>query len=156
MDLGFSGSFAGCDNVGRTMMRSMEFPNTQRALERHPATDLAPSSEPLQGNDTDLAHWLYCRACGTRITSNDNRITMAGQHEHHCANPHGIHFHIGCFRTAPGCSAVGRSTHEFTWFAGYSWRIAVCGTCHAHLGWRYSGESGYFHGLILGQLRRAS
>jgi len=138
------------------MMRGTELPTARWALERHTAPGRLPSSKPSPDDETARARWLYCRACGARITSSDSRITMAGQHEHHCANPHGIYFHIGCFRSAPGCAAVGRSTHEFTWFAGYSWRIAVCGACHAHLGWRYSGENGHFHGLILDQLRKAS
>ncbi len=97
---------------------------------------------------------IVCRACGATITQPDQAISIAGAHRHTFANPHGIVFEIGCFRNAPGCAHVGPATDDFTWFAGYLWRIAICGVCHEHLGWRYvlSGQAEGFHGLIVDKL----
>ena len=78
---------------------------------------------------------------------------MAGSHAHRFTNPVGYVYEIGCFRAAPGCGHVGEFIAEHTWFAGYSWQIAVCGGCGEHLGWRYRGaEAGMFYGLITGRL----
>jgi hypothetical protein len=98
---------------------------------------------------------LFCAACRHPVTHQDERIQVHGGHEHRFANPQGIHFHIGCFREAAGCLAVGAATPEFTWFAGYAWRIALCAHCRAHLGWRFEAPQDYFHGLIIDRLTSA-
>ena len=95
---------------------------------------------------------LFCAACRHFITRQDERIPVQGGHEHRFTNPHGITYHIGCYREAAGCSVVGESTAEFTWFPGYAWRIALCANCRTHLGWRFQSEDDYFHGLIVNRL----
>ncbi|HEU5338777.1 MAG TPA: cereblon family protein [Sulfuricaulis sp.] len=95
---------------------------------------------------------LFCAACRHPITHQDERIPVQGGHEHRFTNPHGITYHIGCYREAAGCSVVGESTAEFTWFPGYAWRIALCANCQTHLGWRFQTAGEYFHGLILNRL----
>ena len=98
---------------------------------------------------------LFCAACRHPVTHQDERIQIQGGHEHHFANPQGIRFHIGCFRDAGGCAAVGDATMEHTWFRGYAWRIALCTHCRAHLGWRFETAGEYFHGLIIEHLTSA-
>ena len=94
-----------------------------------------------------------CRECGWIITYVSSKTSVQGAHMHTFANPHGIVYEIGCFSDAPGCAHAGPSTPEFTWFAGFSWRVAVCGKCLAHLGWRFTAKSGAgFYGLILDRL----
>ena len=96
---------------------------------------------------------LYCAKCRRLITREDQRIRIQGMHEHVFSNPQGLVFRIGCFATAPGCGHVGAPTEEWTWFPGHQWQIAVCGSCGAHIGWRYiSGDGNLFHGLILWSL----
>ncbi len=95
---------------------------------------------------------IVCRACGFAVCHPDDAITVSGAHRHTFANPHGIVFEIGCFRNAPGCTRVGEASDDFTWFAGYRWRIAICAGCHRHLGWRFEGTGDSFHGLILDRL----
>ena len=95
---------------------------------------------------------LFCAACRHSITHQDERIPVQGGHEHRFTNPHGITYQIGCYREAAGCSVVGESTAEFTWFPGYAWRIALCANCQTHLGWRFQKSGEYFHGLILNRL----
>ncbi len=98
---------------------------------------------------------LFCAACRHPVTHQDERIPVQGGHEHRFTNLHGITYHIGCYREAVGCSAVGESTAEFTWFPGYAWRIVLCANCRAHLGWRFQSGGEYFHGLIVNRLTSA-
>ncbi len=96
---------------------------------------------------------LLCRACGQAITRSAERVSVDGAHHHTFANPHGIVFEIGCFASAPGCGTAGPASDEFTWFAGYRWRVALCGGCLTHLGWRFAARGGHaFFGLIVERL----
>ena len=95
---------------------------------------------------------LCCSTCGQIITHDQERITIDGSHAHHFTNPHGIAFHIGCFRTISGCLENGLPTEEFTWFSGYAWRIVHCGSCRQHMGWSFHSENDIFFGLILDRL----
>ena len=97
---------------------------------------------------------VVCRQCLNEITSVNQTKEIHGSHTHTFANPEGIVFEIGCYGDAWGCGYIGPASAEFTWFAGYVWRIAVCTNCHAHLGWRFSTSDGYFfHGLITSRIR---
>ena len=95
---------------------------------------------------------LFCAACRHPVTHQDERIVVQGGHEHRFTNPHGISYHIGCFRDAAGCTPSGEATAEFSWFSGYAWRIAYCAHCQVHLGWRFQSAADYFHGLIVDRL----
>ena len=97
--------------------------------------------------------FILCRQCMHVITSPSERIVVEGSHKHTFANPHGIVFEIGCFGAVIGCGYAGAPTDEFTWFKGFSWRVAVCIRCLSHLGWLFT-SSGFesFHGLILDKL----
>ena len=94
---------------------------------------------------------MRCATCGAEVTRREQAMTVNGRHEHAFFNPAGIAFEIRCFRLAPGATARGEPTAEFTWFSGYRWQLALCTACHAHLGWRFTGESS-FHGLIAARL----
>ena len=97
--------------------------------------------------------YIYCRQCYKVITRPDERIVVHGSHHHTFANPHGLVFEIACFRTAEGCGYTGQPTTEFTWFTGYSWRIAICSKCLAHVGWLFaSSVNESFNGLIIDRL----
>jgi hypothetical protein len=99
------------------------------------------------------APMIACRHCGHPITRPEEALAVDGTQRHTFANPHGIVFEIGCFRSAPGCAHAGAASDEFTWFSGYRWRVAACGQCLLHLGWRFeAGQGDLFHGLILDRL----
>lgn len=103
----------------------------------------------------DTGDRYYCRLCGALITTGGESAEVDGGHVHTFVNPSGYIFRIGCFRSAPGCRTYGEPTSEYTWFAGRSWSLAVCGRCAAHLGWTYDrGATREFFGLILDRLRR--
>jgi hypothetical protein len=96
---------------------------------------------------------ILCRQCHQAITKPAERIAMQGSHRHTFANPHGIVFEIGCFRSVKGCGYTGVASDDFSWFTGYSWRVCFCTMCLTHLGWVFSLKGGdIFHGLILDRL----
>jgi hypothetical protein len=102
---------------------------------------------------TDRGKFLLCRQCLQMITHRSNRIVVNGAHEHAFANPHGIVFEIGCFKSAVGCGYVGQPTDEFSWFKGFTWQVAVCGSCLMHVGWLFTSSGiDSFIGLILDRL----
>ncbi|MBW2432577.1 MAG: hypothetical protein JRF36_03170 [Deltaproteobacteria bacterium] len=107
----------------------------------------APEQEPEE------EEYILCRQCSQAITRPAERITVQGSHQHTFANPHGIVFEIGCFKTARGCGYAGPPSFEFTWFSGYAWRVCYCTMCLTHLGWIFIADSGdIFHGFILDRL----
>jgi hypothetical protein len=97
--------------------------------------------------------YILCRQCHQAITRPEERIVMQGSHRHTFANPHGIVFEIGCFKSVRGCGYAGSASDEFTWFAGYRWRVCFCSMCLTHLGWIFGSKAGdIFHGLILDRI----
>jgi len=124
-----------------------------------------PTDTPDQKGDTAIAEkaaaqrlpeeeeYIVCRQCRQAITRPAERISIQGSHQHTFANPHGIVFEIGCFKDVTGCGYAGAATDEFSWFAGYSWRICFCRMCLTHLGWIFSSQAGdIFHALILDRI----
>src|SRR5512136_589169 len=97
---------------------------------------------------------IICKNCGNEITTAEYSIDVDGQHAHIFTNPLSITFHIGCFSRAWGCFIYGVPTYEATWFAGFSWCIAVCANCFTHLGWHYQSGKESFYGLIMANLSR--
>ncbi len=95
---------------------------------------------------------LLCKTCGHLITHEHARVTLQGAHQHTFANPHGLVFEIGLFQTAPGCTYEGALTADFSWFAGFQWKIALCGRCLTHLGWLFVSGTHRINGLILNRL----
>jgi hypothetical protein len=118
-----------------------------------PAPRTRPAPEAKRARTLRPEPALLCAACGHAITSERERIAVKGRHDHHCVNPAGLIFHIGCFRDARGCRVRGAATTEFTWFPGFAWRYAVCAACGEHLGWRFDAEADGFFGLVLDRLR---
>jgi hypothetical protein len=101
---------------------------------------------------TNKEDFILCKLCGHRITTSSASIAVGNSHLHTFANPAGLLFDIGCFKSAPGCLNTGPFTHEFSWFKGYKWRISVCESCHAHIGWMFGSANHIFFGLILDRL----
>ena len=95
---------------------------------------------------------IICKNCRNEITTVEYSFAVNGQHAHIFKNPQGITFHIGCFSRAWGCFSYGIPTYEATWFAGFTWRVAVCANCFTHLGWHYQSGTENFYGLIMANL----
>jgi hypothetical protein len=115
--------------------------------------DISVMEEAAEEPEPEGEAYILCRQCHQAITRPADRTTVQGAHRHTFANPHGIVFEIGCFRNVEGCGYAGAASNEFTWFAGYSWRVCFCRMCLTHLGWVFnSGGGDVFHGLILDRL----
>ncbi len=99
---------------------------------------------------------LFCALCKHPITHQDERIEVNGDHEHTCTNPYGFTYTIGCFREAAGCVLHGAATDAHSWFRGYAWQLALCASCHHHLGWRFTSPGDSFYGLIVSRLSAAA
>ncbi len=129
-------------------------PNKKGPSEDYPEpVDLAESDASPETEEI----WIACRNCHHRITRPSEQIAINGIHQHTFANPSGVVFEIGCYRSVQGCAMAGPPSSDFAWFAGYTWQIAICAACHNHLGWRFSGKSGgAFFGLILDRLTEIS
>ncbi len=103
--------------------------------------------------DTRKEEIIRCKVCGHKITTYREKVNVNGSHHHTFANPNGIIFDIGCYKTASGCLNTGPFTNEFSWFTGYQWRISICASCTTHLGWLFlSANNNSFYGLILDRL----
>jgi len=118
----------------------------------HAGSDAAIDIDESDEQEQEDERALRCRRCNAPITTVKERTSRDGQHQHTVFNPAGIVYEIGCFGQAPGCVAPGAASREFTWFAGYHWRVAFCALCFEHLGWYFSGGEAAFFGLILNRL----
>jgi hypothetical protein len=98
-------------------------------------------------------NFVYCRTCSTVIARDSDRIEAGGSHDHQFTNPFGVHFHIGCFSQALGCSISGERSAAETWFPGFQWQHASCSECRSPLGWYFDCANEYFYGLILDRIQ---
>lgn len=113
------------------------------------------TEETEETDDTLDGEALICTNCGSIITFSSERVDINGAFNHSFANPHGLFFEISCFKNAPGCICSNESSSEFTWFPGFSWRVAACQSCLNHLGWLFSSAKNHFYGLISANLTTA-
>ena len=95
---------------------------------------------------------LVCSRCKLPIADAEDRVEMEGGHEHLCMNSHGYSHHFRCYEEAPGCAILGEPTGADSWFPCFSWQIALCSQCEAHLGWLFTG-SDHFYGLLVNKIR---
>lgn len=136
-------------SIGISSVRLFRVPSEKRSNE----TPESIVEDETEEKATETKQLILCRQCLQVITSASERIEVQGAHKHTFANPHGIVYEIGCFKTVTGCGYAGPSTAEFSWFAGFSWRITVCSMCLTHLGWLFvSSGNESFNGLILDRL----
>jgi hypothetical protein len=130
-------------------LRFLRLPSEKTSGES-PEDIVEDETDTTEGDDEE---YIRCRHCHQVITKPSERVEIHGSHQHTFANPHGIVFHIGCFRSCTGCGYVGPVSGEFTWFKGFKWRIAICTMCLTHLGWLFTSSGGHsFNGLILDRL----
>ena len=109
-----------------------------------------PTIELEDTTDAETQESVRCKSCNYEITTPDRAVQP---HEHTFRNPAGYSFHVLCYSDAPGAAEVGSPTTEHTWFPGYAWTMALCGSCQTHLGWWFSGSK-RFAGLIAQRLIR--
>ena len=102
--------------------------------------------------DANFPEGICCAKCHAFITQAKNAIAVEGQHQHRVTNPMGTTFNIGTYSKAE-CKVESETVSEYSWFAGYAWRIIACPECSQHIGWSYEkGRSPDFYGLIVDKL----
>lgn len=113
------------------------------------ANDLANPLEQLLHTTQSGGELLICRGCNHPITCSGEKINIGLSHHYRFTNPVGISYNIGCFHNAPGCTIVGATMTQDSWFGGYRWQLAICAECQEHLGWYYQNlRQRFFFGLI--------
>lgn len=117
--------------------------------------DAAEAPEKREHDDASVSEEraVVCAACNHALTKASARIEIDGAHEHAFANPAGLTFRVACFREAPGCAGFGDESTVWTWFKGFAWRVALCGSCSEHVGWSYRSEASSFFGLITTRIK---
>lgn len=107
-------------------------------------------------SDVDLSEddRLFCVTCHAAVTRESLGVSRRDAHEHTVFNPMGQVFVIRCFKEAWGLISPRDGQTEFSWFPGFVWRVALCGSCGVQLGWRYDAPSGRFYGLIAKELTK--
>ena len=122
-----------------------------RVYDDDAARDLDLDLDEGEGGDGRLV----CRDCREPITTREQAVCVDGDRaERVFFNPAGLVMRILTVRRARGLGLVGPAVSDFTWFAGFTWRIAICASCGQHLGWRYEAQAGGdpFWGLLLERL----
>lgn len=112
----------------------------------------SPVSTEKQALKSEEEKVVVCRDCRHPITAADTLRSIDGSPTHTFFNPVGIVFEIICFSRAPGCAIPGDASTQFSWFSGFTWRLALCGNCLIHLGWFFESSDSSFFGLILNKL----
>ncbi|KAK9843691.1 hypothetical protein WJX81_002577 [Elliptochloris bilobata] len=81
---------------------------------------------------------LRCVTCSAQIAKQDDVVEVSDEGAGALfVNNHGSLYDLLTLRVAYGVSLRGEATEEYTWFPGYSWRLAYCRGCSAHLGWLF-------------------
>lgn len=125
-------------------------PLARQKVDPGPAPRAAPGAAPAADAIASAADgdWVACAACRGFVAESRARFSVDGAHSHSFINPAGLIFRVSCFAAAPGVVPVGDESHDFTWFAGFAWRVALCATCGEHLGWSYRRLRSGFVALI--------
>ena len=107
--------------------------------------------EPEAGRRT-----LRCKACQSELA--DEQDVFSATKEGPVGayiNPAGFLHEIVTLRAVRGISLTGPAVAQASWCIGYTWTIAICMTCQAHLGWQFDATTDQMPPTFWG-LRRAA
>lgn len=117
-----------------------------------------PAAPAVEGEDAteDVERILRCAACDAPIARERDVLPMTGEGAVAVfVNPAGFFHDIVTVRVATGLLLVGPAVAEDSWFVGYTWTIAHCAPCGAHLGWQFDAADDVSPPVFWG-LRRIS
>ncbi|KAJ2945064.1 hypothetical protein O0L34_g9122 [Tuta absoluta] len=81
---------------------------------------------------------LCCATCANEIARRDHIFAMSSEGVHSNYTNLGGYMHdIVTVSRAVNTELTGAPSSEYSWFPGYTWTIAVCSACMAHVGWRF-------------------
>lgn len=86
---------------------------------------------------------LCCSSCMTQIARREHLFAMSSEGVHSNYTNLGGYMHdLLTVREVSNVRAAGPSSEEYSWFPGYSWTVAHCRLCAAHVGWRFDATKG--------------
>ncbi|XP_052752757.1 protein cereblon isoform X2 [Galleria mellonella] len=81
---------------------------------------------------------LCCSSCMGEIARREHIFAMSSEGVHSNYTNLGGYMHdIVTVSTAINTELNGAPSAEYSWFPGYTWTIALCVGCMAHVGWRF-------------------
>lgn len=87
---------------------------------------------------------LTCRRCGVAVANMSDIVVVSdGGATGSYVNPGGIVHDMVTVEPRHAGRTLrlhGDPSAEHSWFPGYRWTIATCGTCGVHMGWRFTPE----------------
>jgi hypothetical protein len=105
-----------------------------------------PTASPTEHEDrapVEEERRFLCRVCENTITDSSQLFCMrAATVQQVFPNPYGQMRVIMTAKHAQSVAVIGEATSDFTWFAGYSWRVVYCAECRSHLGWLFEANNG--------------
>ncbi len=116
-----------------------------QALQDEASRTEVASPDPVEDveREADEERIFVCRRCETAVATHRQLFAMrAASFTQVFPNPHGHMKVIYTFRDARAVRPAGLPTDDFTWFEGYTWRVAYCAACDHHLGWLFERAGG--------------
>ncbi|XP_030034498.1 protein cereblon isoform X2 [Manduca sexta] len=81
---------------------------------------------------------LCCSSCMGEIARREHIFAMSSEGVHSNYTNLGGYMHdIVTVSRAVNTELNGSPSAEYSWFPGYTWTIALCQSCMAHVGWRF-------------------
>ncbi|XP_047998312.1 protein cereblon-like [Leguminivora glycinivorella] len=85
----------------------------------------------------DKSKALCCGSCGAELSRRSHMFAMSSDGVHaNYTNFGGFMHDVVTVRTATE-TLLGPPSAEYSWFPGYTWRVAQCSACGTHVGWRF-------------------
>ncbi|XP_023335486.1 protein cereblon [Eurytemora carolleeae] len=82
---------------------------------------------------------LVCSRCSTHLANQSDIFSMSEDGPQAAFVNLGGHLHETLtLYQARNLKLVGTPSTEYSWFPGYAWTILECGTCHNHIGWKFT------------------
>ncbi|XP_059050217.1 protein cereblon [Achroia grisella] len=84
---------------------------------------------------------LCCSSCMGEIARRENIFAMSSEGVHSNYTNLGGYMHdIVTVSAATNTELSGSPSAEYSWFPGYTWTVALCLGCMAHVGWRFDAQ----------------
>lgn len=85
---------------------------------------------------------LCCSSCLTELAREESIFPMSSEGVHsNYVNLGGYMHDLVTVRAARNVALSGFPTAEYSWFPGYTWTVATCASCRAHVGWRFVAQT---------------
>ncbi|XP_049878734.1 protein cereblon-like [Pectinophora gossypiella] len=95
----------------------------------------------MEVRDISRKNVLCCVSCAAEIARREHILAMSSEGVHSNYTNLGGYMHdIVTVSRAANTELTGTASAEYSWFPGYTWTIAVCAACMAHVGWRFDAQ----------------